>query len=75
MKNILLLLCFFVFNHTGFSQDFEKQMSTVNEKLTSLKKSEDSLNKVIENIKFQKIQYDLQQVGLPSNDFITHNAM
>lgn len=56
-------------------QSLESKIKNVNEELNVLKKEEAALYQRLENLKLLKIQRDLREIGLPTDDFIMHQAM
>ncbi|MCB0634109.1 MAG: DNA/RNA non-specific endonuclease [Saprospiraceae bacterium] len=66
----LLLLPFFL-----NGQQLEHQIQSVHEELRTLKQQEAVLYRRLEDLKLSKIQRDLRQVGLPTDDYIMHQAM
>jgi len=75
---LTILITFFLLNY-GFSQDFEKELAELDEKLEAAKQYEQSILEAIEEVKLQRIQRDLQTTGLPAmseeDDLIMHLAM
>jgi endonuclease G len=74
MKSYLILFCLTLpFWLTG--QQLEEQIRTVHSELDALKQQEAALYQRLEGLKLSKIQRDLREIGLPSTDYIMHQAM
>ena len=50
-------------------------MESINDQLRELKQKETGLKQQLEQLKLSKIQQDLQTIGLPSEDYVMHQAM
>ncbi len=79
MKNLLIVLFLFI-SQISFSQDTAAiKISTLEKKLKSIKKEQDSINNLLENYKLQSIRYRLRTIGLPKlekgDKLIEHQAM
>jgi len=66
----LLLLPLF-----SLCQSLEEQLQRVDRQLQALEQQAAELKTQRETIKLERIQRDLKQVGLPSDDYILHSAM
>ncbi len=73
-----LFLLFFFFPFCLSAQNVSRQISLAETELSLIKKKEDSLLLKLEDLKFQKIQEDLNKVGLPKlspgDEVIHHTA-
>ena len=58
-----------------FSQQFESNISALEGELEALKLKELSIFEKIEEVRLDKIIYDLKEIGLPSENYIKHSAM
>lgn len=74
MKKIRLLL-FLFFPFCLFAQQLDEQIDRIHLQLEEIKAKEKTLNKELEELKLQRIQRDLQEIGLPSDDFLMHSAL
>ena len=79
MKKISLSILFIIFNFLSFSQDFDKEIKIIQNKLDSISQTQRNLLSEIEILKLQKLISDLKKNGLPaiiSGEQITeHSAM
>jgi endonuclease G len=58
-----------------FGQDLDEQLQQVEAQLQALERQAATLNEQREGIKLQRIQRDLKDIGLPSEDYIMHAAL
>lgn len=74
MKNYILIFCLLAPCFLG-GQSIESQIKSVHDELQNLKEQEAELYARLENLKLSKIQRDLVAVGLPTEDYVMHQAM
>lgn len=74
-KALLLTILFLLMGSWLPAQDLEQQISSVNKGLEALYVQEQQLLQKLENLKLLKIQRDLRDIGLPTADYIMHQAM
>lgn len=74
-KAFVFLSCTLFLALTGFSQDPAEAIENVQEQLQQLGKQEADLRSKLETLRLEKIRFDLKQVGLPSTNYIEHEAL
>ena len=57
------------------AQTITEQMATVEQSLAQLELEKQRLQGQLEDLKLQKIQADLREIGLPGEESIMHNAL
>lgn len=58
-----------------FAQPLEQQINKVESEIRQLQDKEKSLRDRLEGLKLSRVQRDLRDIGLPSEDYIMHQAM
>jgi endonuclease G, mitochondrial len=72
-RYLILLLSFLPLGL--LAQDLERQLQEVEVQIAALEAQQQALRQERENIKLNRIQRDLQEIGLPADSFIMHAAM
>jgi len=74
-KHIICLITFSILPVWIYGQSIDDQLSTIDKQIVDLDLQRIALLKKREQILFKKIHADLLSVGLPSTDYIAHDAM
>ncbi len=79
LKQLIFFLFFMSVSYSSFSQDYQKEISKLEEKISELDTKKDSLDSIVKSIKLAILHKDLEEKGLPEYDkdveIINHNAL
>lgn len=79
MKTITAFFFLIFLLSTSYSQNYDNNITAIQNQITSLDNKKDSLYTVLEDIKLQKLRADLEKYGLPEllqgEQIIKHSAM
>lgn len=74
MRSVLITVLL-VFSSGLIAQQLESRIESVQTEIGQLQEKEKKLGRQLEQLKLSKIQRDLRGIGLPSDDYIMHQAM
>lgn len=79
MNRIFVLSVFLLLSGQIFGQTIVEKISSAQTELATIEKQRQQLNEKLENLKLEKIQFDLNSVGLPAlypgDELIKHSAI